>query len=86
MIEIKLQTNIIPNDPCMACPPRPKVDVFIEGFNQLCEACGMNNITTKMLNDIGVKIPTVLKFDDGTSVGISRLFDECGFKILENTI
>ena len=44
MIEIKLQTNIIPNDPYLSCPPRPNVEVFIEGFNKLCEACGMNNI------------------------------------------
>lgn len=83
MIEIKLQTNIIPNDPYLSCPPRPKVEVFIEGFNKLCEACGMNNITTyKLINNGGGKIPTVLKFDDGTSIGISKLFDECGFKIL----
>ena len=84
MIEIQLRTNIVPNDPYMACPPRPKVDVFIEGFNQLCEACGMHNITTyKLIHNGGAKIPTVLKFDDGTSIGISKLFDECGFKILE---
>ena len=84
MIEIKLQTNIIPNDPCMACMPRSNAEVFIEGFNKLCEACGMNNITTyKLIYNGGVKIPTVLKFDDGTSIGISRLFNECGFKILE---
>jgi len=83
-MEIKLRTNIIPNDPCMACPPRPKVDVFIEGFNQLCQACGTNNITTyKLIYNGGAKIPTVLNFDDGTSIGISKLFDECGFKILE---
>ena len=83
MIEIKLRTNIIPNDPCMACPPRPNVEVFVEGFNQLCEACGMHNITThKLIHNGGGKIPTELKFDDGTSIGISRLFDECGFKIL----
>jgi len=84
MIEIKSQTNIIPNNPCMACMPRSNAEVFIEGFNKLCEACGMNNITTyKLIYNGGVKIPTVLKFDDGTSIGISRLFNECGFKILE---
>ena len=82
MIEIKLQTNIIPNDPYLSCPPRPNVEVFIEGFNKLCEACGMNNITTYKLHNGGAKIPTELKFDDGTSIGISKLFDECGFKIL----
>ena len=83
MIEIKLQTNITPNDPYLSCPPRPNVEVFIEGFNKLCEACGMHNITThKLIHNGGGKIPTVLKFDDGTSIGISKLFDECGFKIL----
>ena len=82
MIEIKLQTNIIPSDPYLSCPPRPNVEVFIEGFNKLCEACGMNNITTYKLIHNGGKIPTMLKFDDGTSIGISKLFDECGFKIL----
>lgn len=84
MIEIKLQTNIIPNDPCMACMPRSNAEIFIDGFNQLCEACGMNNITIhKLMHNDEIKIPTLLKFDDGTSIGISRLFDECGFKILE---
>ena len=82
MIEIKLQTNITPNDPYLSCPPRPNVEVFIEGFNKLCEACGMNNITTYKLIHNGGKFPTVLKFDDGTSIDISKLFDECGFKIL----
>lgn len=82
MIEIKLQTNIIPSDPYLSCPPRPNVEVFIEGFNKLCEACGMNNITTYKLHNRGAKIPTMLKFDDGTSIGISKLFDKCGFKIL----
>lgn len=83
MIEIKLQTNIIPIDPYLSCPPRPNVEVFIEGFNKLCEACGMHNITTyKLIHNGGGKIPTELKFDDGTSIGISKLFDECGFKIL----
>ena len=68
----------------MACQQRPRVDVFIEGFDQLCEACGMHNITTyKLIHNGGVTIPTELKFDDGTSIGVSRLFDECGFKILE---
>lgn len=84
MIEIKLQTNVIPNDPCMACKPRPNVETFIDGFNQLCKACNMNKIITyKLIHDGGVKIPAELKFDDGTSVGISKLFDECGFNILE---
>jgi hypothetical protein len=44
----------------------------------------MHNITAyKLIHNGGAKIPTVLKFDDGTSIGISRLFNECGFKILE---
>ena len=78
MIEIKLQTNIIPNDPRKACTSRPNVKVFVEGFNQLCEACGMTNITTSKFIHDG-KVPIELKFNDGTSIGISRLFNECGF-------
>ena len=52
---------------------------FIDGFTQLCNKCGMHEIDVGGLGT--AKFPTVLNFDDGTSIGITKLFEKIGFKI-----
>ena len=82
MIEIKISEVLYPEDPCMCAKYRAQVEMFIDGFKELCEKTGMHNITTyKLFNNSNnkVKIPTELKFDDGSSVGILRIFEEIGF-------
>lgn len=80
MITIEIDDYKHPDNPWDCSRHKSQAEIFIEGFNKLCEACDMNNITTyKLIHNGGVKIPVVLKFDDGTSIGISRLFNEIGF-------
>jgi len=56
---------------------RSDLDKFIAGFRELCKQTGMHNIVWG-----GFKIAPVivtLKFDDGESIGVNRLFKEIGF-------
>ena len=82
MIEIKIQEAKFPNNSFLNATPRSGYDKFVEGFKKLCVATGMNEISARKV--YSSKIPTILHFDDGTSIGISRLFDEIGFDILNN--
>lgn len=52
---------------------------FMDGFKQLCDKCNMHQINVGCIGS--AKFPTVLNFDDGTSVGITKLFERIGFKI-----
>lgn len=52
------------------------VEMFIDGFRQLCEKTKMKSVTHTRIG-----IVTNLNFEDGTSVGIKRLFNEIGFDI-----
>ena len=80
MIEIKISEVLYPEDPNMCAKQRSQLEMFLEGFKELCNKTGMHNITTyEMYNK--VKLPTELKFNDGTSIGILRLFEEIGFNI-----
>ncbi len=68
-----------PNDP----PKRmTDLDKFLIGFRKLCEVTSMSHA------DVGgfkaCPIVTVLRFGDGTSIGIRRLFEEVGFTFKEN--
>ena len=81
MITIEIDDYKHPGNPWDCSRPKPQVEVFLDGFKQLCNKTRMNNITTyKLIYNGGGKIPIALKFDDGTSIGISRLFEESGFK------
>lgn len=57
------------------------LDKFLIGFKKLCNITSMNNVTVNDL--INCKIITKLNFDEGSSVGIMRLFEEIGFKTKE---
>ena len=78
MIEIKIDEYTCPNDPLAAANKITDVDKFIDGFRKLCDACNMHNITISRFKNC--PIPTQLKFDDGTYIGLQRLFKEIGFK------
>ena len=78
MIEIRISESIIPEDPNQPCIRLSECEKFLDGFRQLCQKTNMHNIDIYRLNTI--QIPTTLRFDDGTSVGIRRLFEEIGFK------
>ena len=49
------------------------VDKFIDGFKQLCKKTNLSEIDYIKLGFV-----TCLKFKDGTSIGIKRLFREIG--------
>ena len=79
MIEIKISEVLYPEDPNMCTKQRSQMEIFLDGFNELCNKTGMHNITTYKI--FKTKIPTELKFNDGSSIGITRLFEEIGFNI-----
>jgi hypothetical protein len=79
MIEIEISETKYPGNPYACQIPRPKVEIFLEGFKELCNKTGMNKVSIGGLKGTG-PIPTSLNFDDGTSVGILRMFKEIGFE------
>ena len=78
MIEIRISETLTPEDPRAAAIRRSDLDKFLDGFKKLCNSTNMHNIEIGGINTL--KIPTKLKFDDGSSIGIMRLFEEIGFK------
>ena len=79
MIEIRISEAHYSEDKNQDPIKRSKMEIFIEGFKKLCEDTEMNSvITDKLLN---VTIVTQLKFDDGTLIGLKRLFQEIGFNV-----
>jgi len=57
------------------------LDKFLIGFKKLCNITNMNNVTVNGFKSC--PIITRLNFDEGSSVGIMRLFEEIGFKTKE---
>lgn len=80
MITIKIDDYKHPSNPWQCSTERPKVDVFIEGFKELCNKTGMHKIDISGIKATG-PIPTKLNFDDGTYVGVLRMFQEIGFEL-----
>ena len=83
MIEIKVSEFLYPEDPNMNAIQRSQMEMFLDGFKNLCEKTKMNNIHIWTFFN-GVEIPTELNFNDGSSIGISRLFSELGFELNKN--
>lgn len=79
MLEIKIKTHEIPEDTLLPCKPISKHDVFIDGLKQLCLATGMTEILKSKLGT--VEIPVALKFEEGSSIGLTALFNELGFHL-----
>lgn len=76
MIEIKIPEVYYSED--IKQPPikRAQVDMFIEGFNELCKKTGMTQVGYTIFGSV---IPTYLKFEDGNAIGIRTLFEKIGF-------
>lgn len=79
MLEIKIKTHENPGDPLLPCYPISKHDIFIDGLKQLCSATGMTEILKYKLGDI--EVPVALKFEEGSSIGLTALFNELGFHL-----
>lgn len=77
MIEIKIAETYYSEDPNQAAILRSDCEKFIEGFRKLCNETNMHNISLGTI--FNCTFPTELKFDDGTSIGVSKLFTEIGF-------
>ena len=75
MIDIKISENYTNEDGSII--EYSDVDKFINGFKQLCNKTNMHNV------DVGgfksCPVITTLKFDDGSYIGISKLFEIIGF-------
>ena len=56
------------------------MEKFLYGFKELCKQCNMHTIAYSTFYN---KLPFIktLEFGDGSSIGIVRLFNECGFNI-----
>ena len=78
MIKIEIAETIYPGNPFACQIPRSQVNMFLEGFKELCDKTGMHKVDIGGIQATG-PIPTRLNFDDGTSVGIMRMFKEIGF-------
>lgn len=78
MIKIEISETRYPGNPFACQIPCSQLDIFLEGFKELCNKTGMHKVNLTKVNN-GVWVPTQLRFDDGTYVGISRLFEEIGF-------
>lgn len=78
MITIEITETRYPGNPLACQIPRSQVDMFLEGFKELCNKTGMHKIDIGGIKATG-PFPTCLNFDDGTSVGIMRMFKEIGF-------
>lgn len=78
MIKIEIAETKYPGNPYDCQIQRPRVEIFLEGFKELCSKTGMYKIDIGGIKATG-PIPTQLKFDDGTAVGILRMFKEIGF-------
>lgn len=77
MIDIKISENYTEEDGTVK--KISDVKKFINGFKQLCNETNMHTV------DVGgfksCPVITTLKFDDGSSIGISKLFDMIGFNM-----
>ena len=78
MIDIKISENYTEEDGSVI--ERSDIDKFINGFKQLCNKTNMHNV------DVGgfksCPVITTLKFDDGSHIGIVKLFEMIGFDFL----
>ena len=79
MIKIEIPEVYYSEDPNQAAIQRSQMEIFCEGFKKLCIATDMYNIDITRFNSI--LIPTQLHFDDGSLIGIKKLFQEIGFNI-----
>ena len=78
MITIEIAETIYPGNPFACQIPKSQVELFLEGFKELCNKTGMHKVDTYAFG-ASCQIPTSLNFDDGTHIGMRRLFEEIGF-------
>ena len=78
MIEINIAEAYYPEDPKQAAILRTDCEKFIEGFKKLCNLTNMHNVD--VYNLFSANIPTKLRFNDGSSIGMGKLFEEIGFE------
>ena len=78
MIKIEITETMYPGNPFVCQIPRSQVNMFLEGFKELCNKTGMHKVDMNGVKATG-PIPTRLNFDDGSSIGIRRMFREIGF-------
>ncbi len=79
MIEIKIPEVIYTDNPNDCGKLITDLDKFIIGFKELCKKTNMNEVSTYKFGKI-TNLPVSLNFNDGTYIGIWKLFDEIGFK------
>jgi len=79
MIEIKIPEVYFSEDPNQAVIQRSNLEIFIDGFKKLCDVTGMNEVNIDKILD--APIISQLKFNDGSLIGIKRLFKAIGFNI-----
>lgn len=78
MIKIEIYESKYPGNPQACQIPKSQVELFLDGFKELCNKTGMHKVDTYAFGTSG-QIPTSLNFDDGTHIGMRRLFEEIGF-------
>lgn len=76
MIEIKIPEVYYSEDANQPAIKRPQLDMFVEGFNKLCQQTGMTQVGYTIFGSV---IPTYLKFEDGGIIGVRALFEKIGF-------
>ena len=76
MLEIKIPELYYSEDANQPAIKRPQVDMFIDGFNELCKKTGMTQVGYTIFGSV---IPTYLKFEDDGIIGIRALFERIGF-------
>lgn len=76
MVTINIAESKYADNPYDCAKKISDVEMFLDGFKQLCEKAKMKSVTHTRIG-----LVTNLNFEDGTSVGIKRLFNEIGFDI-----
>lgn len=79
MIDIKIPEVYYSEDPKQPPIKRSEHEVFVEGFKKLCAATQMNKLNYNTLFDL--PIISQLIFEDGSMIGIRKLFEEVGFNL-----
>lgn len=77
MIQINIPESYTPDNPLCNQVVLSDCEKFIEGFKQLCKKTNMNIVDVEGI--VSCPIITKLHFEDGTYIGIRRLFEEIGF-------
>ena len=78
MIEIKIHECKFTDNPLAAQKRLSQVEMFLEGFKELCNKTGMHKVDMGGIKATG-PFPIRLNFDDGTYIGTIKMFQEIGF-------